>query len=390
MAANKDLIAMARRIGQAEGYNDISGAIDKGFEGWNKAAEDLTNARIKENDASSAKLEKYMDGLPGANIPKIPPHLQDAAVAWAKDKRMEYGDAAEIASKLTPKDEGYAEAVSTMNSIKNQFVNMDSQFNSFMERKQQEVENIGTLGVSNSNTDRDFLTSALTDNTVTQIDENGNLLFDRGGEFVPLGDLPKTRVVNSAIFNSILGTANSLGKSKTKMTEAGKKALTAQLYSVIKSQGRDGLLSAATDHPTNKGEDALGIPDALLQDESRNEELMEKVVNHYADSFEEVQNNAAKAYSDNFKSELNLKNSYRKNNNPDIGWLDKLFALNGNNGLPPGEGDVTVPKDAVIKSDAEFEEMNSKEATEYYQTLNGEQKNKISKSKAFKDALGRS
>jgi len=78
---------------------------------------------------------------------------------YLRDSKNEYAEAAKVASKLSPSDAGYREAVDKMNSIKTGFMNLNKNLEAHLANRVEFIQDKDDLSGSLSGNDNIFLTS---------------------------------------------------------------------------------------------------------------------------------------------------------------------------------------------------------------------------------------
>ena len=147
MAANQALIQASR--GTNEQFIDYGAVLQPVVKGM------MRDLEIADN-----KMASFVNSLPpGANIEKLPEGMRPEVERYLRDSKNEYAEAAKIASKLSPSDAGYREAVDKMNSIKTGFVNLNKNLEAHLANRVEFIQDKDDLSGSLSGNDNIFLTS---------------------------------------------------------------------------------------------------------------------------------------------------------------------------------------------------------------------------------------
>lgn len=147
MAANQALIQASR--GTGEQFIDYGAVMQPAITGI-----------LKEMEIADNKMARFINSLPpGANIEKLPEGMRPEVERYLRDAKEEYAAAADVASKLSPRDPGYREAIDKMNSIKTGFVNLNKNLESHLANRVEFIEDKNDLSGSLPNNDNIFLTS---------------------------------------------------------------------------------------------------------------------------------------------------------------------------------------------------------------------------------------
>lgn len=147
MAANQALIRASR--GTGEQFIDYGAVMQPAITGI-----------LKEMEVADNKMARFINSLPpGANIEKLPEGMRPEVERYLRDSKEEYAAAADVASKLSPRDPGYREAIDKMNSIKTGFINLNKNLESHLANRVEFIQDKDDLSGSLSLKDNAFLTN---------------------------------------------------------------------------------------------------------------------------------------------------------------------------------------------------------------------------------------
>lgn len=311
--ANKDLIAQQGLIYQSR-YYDPSLSFAQPFARAQSMVDNILARRKREKALVESKVANYIENMAEPlNVAKISPKYRDSVNKFLIRKRNEYAQAARIAGRYSPTSTAYMENVSKMNSISSSFEQLNNQFEIFKKMKDEDLPDFTGRLVSdgNKNSDLNILTDVLTDKYDISITDDGNISFYTGGisengENIiiqkELNDLPK-------YFNKDFKTATKIVELNKKIYNAGNKLDAAsrdfyklQLKSMLSEGGRETVVSLATDDFIIDG--GLGLDPALLEDESRYDELTDIVIEQYLSMFEKTAAAGFKSSEDKRKRQL--------------------------------------------------------------------------------------
>ena len=218
----------------------------------------------------------------GIELSKIPPAQQENVANWSKQMKFKYAEAARILPTLEAGSEEYVEAMSTMTNIKNSFVNLNNNLETFKANKTEYLKSSssGALSKGNDSKQGNLLASIYTDESDMIFDENGNMAFQNGDAVVNINDVPD-------YFNKDFKSADTLININSDIYNAGQKLdptmsnmYRQKILNMIRQGGRETTLSLATDDLIQEG--GLGIVDQdLLYNPERQEELEQVVVDNY-------------------------------------------------------------------------------------------------------------
>jgi len=147
MAVNQALIQASK--GTGEQFIDYGAVLQPAVKGM------MRDLEIADN-----KMASFVNSLPpGANIEKLPEGMRPEVERYLRDSKNEYAEAAKVASKLSPSDAGYREAVDKMNSIKTGFVNLNKNLEAHLANRVEFIQDKDDLSGSLLDNDNIFLTS---------------------------------------------------------------------------------------------------------------------------------------------------------------------------------------------------------------------------------------
>ena len=147
MAANQALIQASRGTGEQ-------------FIDYGAVLQPVVKGMMRELEIADNKMASFVNSLPpGANIEKLPQGMRPEVERYLIDSKNEYAEAAKVASKLSPSDAGYREAVDKMNSIKTGFMNLNKNLEAHLANRVEFIQDKDDLSGSLSGNDNIFLTS---------------------------------------------------------------------------------------------------------------------------------------------------------------------------------------------------------------------------------------
>jgi len=172
---------------------------------------------LKEMEVADNKMARFINSLPpGANIEKLPEGMRPEVERYLRDSKEEYAAAADVASKLSPRDPGYREALDKMNSIKIGFINLNKNLESHLANRVEFIQDKDDLSTSLNYNDNKFLTSVYAGDYDGFKVTSGELeFFDKAkGRHVRTPEFPQYSL------RDIIG-ANRVGKMFNVYTKAG-------------------------------------------------------------------------------------------------------------------------------------------------------------------------
>ena len=275
--ANAQLIQGARDLATSKGLNN--GFIDaaENITKWAGVAQAELDERKASNARSDAKVAAYMDKIPdGAELPRIPEQTKPKVTAWLREGRAEYARHANAIRDLDPSDAEYHSHVEGMNKINAKFQRLDKNFNTLLSQKEDYVTSgeDGMKSLANKAEDLDFMDTVYTDEAEINIDEDGELTFGQNG--VRFDEFPKRLDTDWDTTNKItdLWTKQKATGYKTGIDQYDQEGVSRTVRGMLGSVKHTQLQSLAADSEELFKQD-LGIPDSLIYDVERKDELVE-------------------------------------------------------------------------------------------------------------------
>jgi hypothetical protein len=264
-------------------FNDIGAVAKQAVSGISEYYLARAAEKRQEERAQKAKVETYLNAMPaGIELSKIPPAQQENVANWSKQMKFEYAEAARVLPTLEAGSEAYVETMSKMTNIKNAFVNLNNNLETFKANKTEYLKSSssGALSKGNNSKQGNILANIYTDESDMIFDANGNMAFQSGDQVLNINDIPD-------YFNKDFKSADMLININSDIYNAGQKLdptmsnmYRQKILNMIRQGGRETTLSLATDDLIQEG--GLGIVDQdLLYNPERQEELEQIVVDNY-------------------------------------------------------------------------------------------------------------
>jgi hypothetical protein len=175
---------------------------------------------------------------------------QEAIRQFLMKKRLEYSEAATKASKIQSNSYQHAELTQRMNDILDSVRNLAGQKNTLLSTQQTFMNDYENGLVSNANSlsdDGNRYADAFTGKLPIEIDEGGNVLFNRSGKKEPLQSYTNYTLKDYSTAKNVLDIANKVYNSGKPMNDFTKAAITASVKEQIAKGGRNTLLSLWAD-----------------------------------------------------------------------------------------------------------------------------------------------
>lgn len=316
---NQSLIKGAALV--APKFNDIGAVARQAVSGISEYYLARAAEKRQEERAQKAKVETYLNAMPaGIELSKIPPAQQESVANWSKQMKFQYAEAARVLPTLEAGSDAYVETMSKMTNIKNAFVNLNNNLETFKANKTEYLKSSssGALSKGNNSKQGNILANIYTDESDMIFDENGNMGFQSGDQVLNINDIPD-------YFNKDFKSADTLININSDIYNAGQKldSTMSNMYrqkilNMIRQGGRETTLSLATDDLIQEG--GLGIVDEdLLYNPERQEELEQVVVDNYMNILNSSANSGYEKKQAASAAALAAKNKNKGNNSFNYG-----------------------------------------------------------------------
>jgi hypothetical protein len=230
-----------------------------------------------------AKMEQYINAMPeGFEATQLPQKYQASIEKFLHAGKDKYANAAMEIQSYEPGTEEYQFYKDQMTSVTNSFKTAKAQTDLFGTNKKDMAIDLsnGTYSKGNDIGEMGLLTSVYTDEQDMMFNENGTIGFSDGeGNVTNFNELPdyfnkdfKTGDAIQKMATTLYGKGQALNPATETMTRN-------QLQSMIEQGGTETLYSLANDDFFNNG--GLGIPDNILKDPNRRDEVEDMVIDQY-------------------------------------------------------------------------------------------------------------
>tara|TARA_R100001510_G_scaffold21494_1_gene18828 strand:+ start:16963 stop:18411 length:1449 start_codon:yes stop_codon:yes gene_type:complete len=250
--------------------------------GQNVFAGDRSDELRKQRQAMSLQADQrmaaFMDNMPAnVDIAKVPEQLQPIITPFLTDTKDEYFRLAQLAANAGPRSPQYAEAIQGMNSIMQQYQNLNNDLTKLYDKKIQTLEDfeIGSISNGTSAEAKDFMTRLTTDEIDLDIDRsNGRLLL---GEGMTMDNLPKMHYKDYGVASQVLGLHSTLYDSGAPLDKGREQIVRMQLRTMLDQGGPQAAISLATDDYIVPG--GLGIDPSQYNPQELKEVVIDQYVN---------------------------------------------------------------------------------------------------------------
>ena len=233
--------------------------------------------------AHKAKMEQYINDMPaGFEATHLPQKNQASLEKFLLAGKDTYANAAMEIQSYEPGSEEHRFYKDQMASVTNSFKTAKAQTDLFGTNKKDMAIDLsnGTYSKGNDIGEMGLLTSIYTDEQDMVFNENGTIGFDDGaGVITNFNDLPDYFNKDFKTGDAIQKIATTLYGKGQALTPATRLMVRNQISSMIEQGGMETLYSLATDDFFNMG--GLGIPDHILKDPARRDEVEDMVVDQY-------------------------------------------------------------------------------------------------------------
>ena len=224
-------------------------------------------------DKDRIKAAQFLNAAEaGAIQAGLNPKQREKVNQYVIDQRNKYVNAAFAAGsggfdKNTP---AYIELIQEMNQVKTNLSNLANQQKAVAENQQQYLDDFQSDRISKANYDPNspsVLMDVYTGNADLQIDEGGNLMFGKDGQFKRYSDIANYTLKATDTANAVLNVADKLAASRYRVPNASLKLQKNRIKSIIDKGGRKSLLSLIQDDLL-PGFSDIEIPQELYKPEN--------------------------------------------------------------------------------------------------------------------------
>ena len=252
----------------------------------------------KQRRLNKAKVEKFINDMPdGGDFTSLPSKYDGALNMFLEKGKDKYYQHAQEIMKYEPGTEGYRYHKDGMTAVKNAYKTAKAQTDLFGSNKVDLGTDISTNTFSKGNdvNEMSLLTSVYTDEYDMVFNDDGTIGFDDGsGNITNFNDLPDYFNKDFKTSDAIQKMGVDLYKAGVPLNDATRQMYRYNLRSMLEQGGTETLYSLATDDFFNQG--GLGIPNYILKDPNRRDEVEEMVIDSYMNVLES-QANAGSVYS---------------------------------------------------------------------------------------------
>jgi hypothetical protein len=224
-------------------------------------------------DQDRAKAAQFLNAAEaGATQAGLNPKQREKVNQYVIDQRNKYVNAAYAASsgrfaKTTP---AYMEIIQEMNQVKTNLSNLANQQKALAENQKQYLDDFQSDRLSKANYDPNspsILMDVYTGNADLSVDEGGNLMFGKEGQFKRYSDIADYSLKATDTANEILNVADKLAASRYRVPNASLKLQKNRIKTIIDKGGRNSLLSLMRDDLL-PGFNDIEIPQDLYKPEN--------------------------------------------------------------------------------------------------------------------------
>ena len=252
----------------------------------------------KQRRLNKAKVEKFINDMPeGGDFTSLPSKYDKALNAFLENGKDKYYQHAQEIMKYEPGTDGYRYHKDGMTAVKNAYKTAKAQTDLFGSNKVDLGTDVSTNTFSKGNdlNEMNLLTSVYTDEYDMVFNDDGTIGFDDGnGNVYQFNELPDYFNKDFKTSDAIQKMGVDLYKAGVPLNDATRQMYRYNLRSMLEQGGTETLYSLATDDFFNQG--GLGIPNYILKDPNRRDEVEEMVIDSYMNVLES-QANAGSVYS---------------------------------------------------------------------------------------------
>jgi len=243
--------------------------------------------RSQLNRFLETQQKEYIDNLPtGYSVSKLPASMQDQVTQLFRQQRQQAGNFQRLKNKNPAGSAAWIDADSKFQSIKSQWENMSTQLDNFQELKTEYLKDYDSRMISDA-VDTDQLKMLFSTDDYVFGTENGNITFHLpDGSTVKGSDLPKYFNKNAKSAQKLIDLNSTAYKNGGEWDVPTRDHYQRQVKLIVREEGREGLLSLATDDFLDEPLIDKHGPNAWLLEPEYHDQLEDFVINSWVDGIQ--------------------------------------------------------------------------------------------------------
>ena len=243
--------------------------------------------RNQMNRFLDTKVKNHIDGLPaGYAVEKLPASMQSQVTELFRRQYQDAGNYMRLKNKNPAGSAPWIDADSKFQAIKSQWTTMSGQLDNFQALKTEYLKDFDSKTISEGS-DTDPLKLLMSTDNYTFGTENGNIAFYlEDGSVINGGDLPKYFNKNSIGAGKLLKLNETAYKNASEWDGPTRDLYKRQVKLIVREDGRDGLLSLATDDFLDEPLIDKDGPNAWLLEPEYHDELEDFVIDNWVGGIE--------------------------------------------------------------------------------------------------------
>lgn len=241
-------------------------------------SDEIRQQKLMVSQQADERMASFMQNMPAnVDIAKVPEKLQPIITPFLTDTKEEYFRFAQVAANAGPRSPQYAEAIQGMNTIMQQYQNLNNDLTKLYNKKTETIEDFELGKISNGTTAeaKDFMTRLTTDEVDLDIDRgSGRLLL---GEGMTMDNLPKMHYKDYESASKILNLHSTLYEAGAPLDAGRENIVRMQLRAMIDQGGPQAAISLATDDYIVPG--GLGIDPSQYTPQELKDVVIDQYVN---------------------------------------------------------------------------------------------------------------
>ena len=248
-------------------------------------------SRNQMNRFLDKKVTDHIDSLPtGYAVEKLPASMQPQVEELFLRQYQDAGNYMRLKNKAPAGSAQWIDADSKFKSVKSQWTTMSSQLDNFQALKTEYLKDYDSKTISEGS-DTDALKLLMSTDNYTFGTENGNIAFYlEDGSVVKGGDLPKYFNKNSSGASKLLDLNQKAYNNGTQWDGTTRDLYKRQVKLIARENGREGLLSLATDDFLDDPLIDRDGPNAWLLEPEYHDELEDFVIDNWVGGIETASN----------------------------------------------------------------------------------------------------
>lgn len=295
---------------------------------------EMTKLQAMQRLQQDRVMRSYIEKLPqGVEMDKVPGSMRAPISQYLNDSRIRYGTLARQLSKAPAGSRQYMQMREEMLGIQSSYKNLSNELDNFKNLKQEFITDFDQ-GIISKGSDTSKLKELFSKDDYQIAMNEGKLNFVmEDGSMMAASSLPSYFNQNSEAVDGLLKLNEQAYKNAKPIDEASDYLYRRQVRQLVAKNGRDGMISLATDQFLDApliDIDNPNDPNAYLLNEENHDQLRDFLVNNWMSGISEAANDAyrMKSRSGNIAGGIDINQALQIWQSGDLGQISNLLPMN--------------------------------------------------------------